>query len=124
MVQEMDRGLGHSGDTLEQYGLANNTLIMFFSDNVAVQLGSNGELRGFKGTNWKGGTVFPVSPPGLERLRPATSGQRRPQIAILRDRHRLAEFSCVPTFRLLCCIFQTCPGPLDENRINIFRTLR
>ena len=39
--------------TLERLRLSQNTLLFFFSDNGANQHGSNGPLRGLKGSVWK-----------------------------------------------------------------------
>ncbi|NQW19046.1 MAG: sulfatase [Chloroflexi bacterium] len=49
-------------DELKQLGLDENTLIIFTSDNgsrLAGQGGSNGALRGQKGTTWEGGQRVP-----------------------------------------------------------------
>jgi arylsulfatase A-like enzyme len=40
---------------LERHGLEEDTLVVFFSDNGATANGSNGELRGTKGTVFEGG---------------------------------------------------------------------
>ena len=59
MVQEMDQGVGEVVETVERLGLAENTLILFFSDNGANKNGHNGPLRGAKGSNWEGGHRVP-----------------------------------------------------------------
>lgn len=59
MVQEMDRGIGEVVQALEDAGVAENTLLLFFSDNGANARGNNGELRGTKGSNWEGGHRVP-----------------------------------------------------------------
>ncbi len=59
MVVEMDKGVGKVVATLNRLGLAENTLVLFFSDNGANNRGSNGPLRGFKGSNWEGGHRVP-----------------------------------------------------------------
>lgn len=59
MVQEMDKGVGEVVDTIERLGLAENTLILFFSDNGANNNGDNGPLRGAKGSDWEGGHRVP-----------------------------------------------------------------
>ena len=48
-------------DELRQLGLDRNTLVVFTSDNGArgTHGGSNGELRGRKGTTWEGGQRVP-----------------------------------------------------------------
>jgi len=60
MMEEMDKGVGQVVDALERLGLANNTLVFFFSDNGATPNGSNGPLRGFKGSDWEGGHRVPA----------------------------------------------------------------
>ena len=59
MVQEMDEGVGEVLDALEAHGIADRTLVWFFSDNGAAQWGSNGPLRGLKATDWEGGHRVP-----------------------------------------------------------------
>ena len=59
MVQEMDAGIGEVLDALEGYGIADRTLVWFFSDNGAAQWGSNCPLRGLKATDWEGGHRVP-----------------------------------------------------------------
>ena len=60
MMEEMDKGVGQVVATVNRLGLAENTLIFFFSDNGANPRGSNGPLRGYKGSNWEGGHRVPA----------------------------------------------------------------
>ena len=60
MMEEMDKGVGQVVATVERLGLTEKTLIFFFSDNGANQRGSNGPLRGYKGSNWEGGHRVPA----------------------------------------------------------------
>lgn len=60
MTEEMDRGVGVLLATLARLGLSDQTLVFFFSDNGAVAPGSNGILRGGKGTLWEGGHRVPA----------------------------------------------------------------
>ncbi|MDE0106786.1 MAG: sulfatase-like hydrolase/transferase [Bryobacterales bacterium] len=60
MVAEMDRGVGAILDTLSRLGIAERTLVLFFSDNGATPDGSNGVLRGHKGSVWEGGHRVPA----------------------------------------------------------------
>ena len=60
MVEEMDAGVGAVLNTLNRLGLDENTMVLFFSDNGATQYGSNGSLRGFKGSLWEGGIRVPA----------------------------------------------------------------
>jgi len=67
MVQSMDEAVGRLLGTLDELGLADNTIIVFFSDNGGVhfhQIGdapvtSNAPLRGGKATIYEGGTREP-----------------------------------------------------------------
>ena len=60
MVVEMDRGIGEILAALRRHGLDRNTFIFFCSDNGATRLGSNGSLRGHKGSVWEGGHRVPA----------------------------------------------------------------
>ncbi len=60
MVEVMDENIGRVMDLLEQLQLDENTLVFFCSDNGATKAGSNGELRGFKGSLWEGGHRVPA----------------------------------------------------------------
>lgn len=60
MVEEMDKGIGEIVARLRQHELDTNTLVFFFSDNGATRRGSNGPLRGFKGSLWEGGHREPA----------------------------------------------------------------
>ena len=64
MVQSLDEGVGRIMDTLDDLGLSDNTIIIFFSDNGGVHfkdvgglpVTSNAPLRGGKATIYEGGT--------------------------------------------------------------------
>jgi arylsulfatase A len=72
MMTEMDNGIGELLHTLQRLELERETLVFFFSDNGANRHGSNGPLRGFKGSVWEGGHRVPsiVRWPG--RIKPAS----------------------------------------------------
>ena len=59
VVREMDAGVGEVLDALKAHGIADRTLVWFFSDNGGAQWGSNGPLRGLKATDWEGGYRVP-----------------------------------------------------------------
>ena len=77
MIQRVDLGIGRILQTLEERGLADNTIVMFMSDN-GPQLDGEGEestvrynagLRGAKQTVWEGGIRVPFImrwPDGIE----------------------------------------------------------
>ncbi len=61
MLEEMDKGIGQILDTVRSEGIADNTLIFFFSDNGAIGAGgSNKPFRGNKFSNYEGGHRVPA----------------------------------------------------------------
>ena len=62
MVTALDDAVGDILDALEEKGIADNTLVLFFSDNGgAVKFGGNNKpLRGAKHTVWEGGVRVPA----------------------------------------------------------------
>ncbi|WP_020526097.1 sulfatase family protein [Flexithrix dorotheae] len=64
VIQEIDNGVGKILSTLKEEGLAENTLVVFTSDNGPWRSfkdhgGSSGLLRAGKGTTWEGGMRVP-----------------------------------------------------------------
>lgn len=57
MVEELDRSVGKVLQCVKECGIAENTLVVFFSDNgpVSAYGGSSGSWRGEKGSIWEGG---------------------------------------------------------------------
>ncbi|NQT92772.1 MAG: sulfatase, partial [Lentisphaerae bacterium] len=65
MIEAMDDAVGLVLDTLDQHGLAENTIVCFTSDNGGVSSGdayssSMLPLRGGKGRQWEGGIREPL----------------------------------------------------------------
>jgi len=60
VVQELDWSTGEILKTLEQTGVAKDTLVIFSSDNGPWYLGSPGRLRGRKGSTYEGGVREPL----------------------------------------------------------------
>ncbi len=61
MIEAMDDGVGMIINTLQELHLTDNTLVIFCSDNGAVdKVGSNGTLRGAKGSLFEGGHRVPA----------------------------------------------------------------
>jgi len=60
-VEEIDASTGAILDALDELGLADDTIVIFTSDNGAAKPhgGSNAPLRGFKGGTWEGGMRVP-----------------------------------------------------------------
>jgi arylsulfatase A len=54
-VEEVDWSVGRVLDTIREAGIADRTLVLFTSDNGGTPRGSNGPLRGHKGSVWEGG---------------------------------------------------------------------
>lgn len=64
-VEELDWSVGRILDTLRSAGIAENTLVIFSSDNgpwtsVVGEATSAGPLRGSKGSTWEGGVRVPT----------------------------------------------------------------
>lgn len=60
MIEVMDEGIGNIIETLKETGQYENTLIVFVSDNGANSYGNNGNLRGYKGGVYEGGSRVPA----------------------------------------------------------------
>jgi len=60
MIEAMDKTIGQIMDKLKGLGLEENTFIFFCSDNGANRVGSNGKLKGYKGSLWEGGHRVPA----------------------------------------------------------------
>lgn len=58
-ISATDAQVGKILDLLDEYGIAENTLIVFFSDQGAGGAGDNSPLRGGKGNMWEGGVRVP-----------------------------------------------------------------
>ena len=82
MVEEMDKGVGAILTALTDEGILHNTIVIFCSDNGATTLGSNGLLRGYKGTNFEGGHRVPCVVQWTNRLE---SGKQSAQLLASMD---------------------------------------
>lgn len=82
MVTALDEGVGQLVNVLEELGLAENTLVLFISDNGPLPFGSAGELRGWKKSVLEGGHRVPAIAwwPGQ-----IPAGSRTDQLAITLD---------------------------------------
>lgn len=59
MVERMDEGIGNILKTLSDQKLADNTLVIFMSDNGANKMGRNLPFSGYKGNLFEGGIRVP-----------------------------------------------------------------
>lgn len=71
MTEDMDTGIGRVLDAIDNLGIADNTYVIFASDNGPIGTGRATEtlpLYEFKGTNYEGGIRVPliVAGPGIE----------------------------------------------------------
>lgn len=61
MTAELDKGLGEVLDTVEDCGIAEDTLVFYFSDNGGVhEVASNAPFRGGKADLWEGAHRVPA----------------------------------------------------------------
>ncbi len=76
MIEVMDEGVGKILATVEAEGIAENTLIIFCSDNGAIpEYGENGLLNGHKTTLWEGGHRVPGMVYWKGEIEPGVSDQ-------------------------------------------------
>ena len=54
-ITAMDAAIGEVLDLLDEYDLADNTIVIFFSDNGGASISDNAPLRGHKGRVFEGG---------------------------------------------------------------------
>ena len=82
MLERADQGIGRILDTLDRLKLAQNTLVIFTSDNGGEWLSRNAPLFHRKGTLWEGGIRVPLLLRWPGRL---AAGTISPQVGITMD---------------------------------------
>ncbi len=60
MVEVLDVAIGNILRAIDDEGIRDNTLVLFFSDNGASTVGDNADFRGQKGRVYEGGTRMPA----------------------------------------------------------------
>lgn len=116
-VQELDFHVGRILDRLDALGLGQDTLVLFLSDNGAgtggdpYQNGSNGVLRGSKGTSLEGGIRVPAIVRWTGEI---ASGQDEVVAAAVTD--------LLPTFASLAGV--TLPAGIIRDGVDISSLLR
>jgi arylsulfatase A-like enzyme len=74
MIESTDEGVGRILDKLDELGLADNTIVFFFSDNGGVKgITSNQPLRGGKGMLYEGGIREPMIVCWPDIVKPGTT---------------------------------------------------
>jgi arylsulfatase A-like enzyme len=72
MVENIDWNVGRVLRTLEELGLAENTIVVYFSDNGPNGNRWNGGMRGIKGSVYDGGTRSPLHIRWPAKIKPGT----------------------------------------------------
>ena len=80
-ISALDDAIGRVRSLLEKYGIANNTLVIFSSDNGPQkgEPGSTGGLSGRKGTIWEGG----IRVPGIIEWPAVICGNRKSSVPVV-----------------------------------------
>ena len=73
MMKAMDDGLGEILAKVNSLGLAEKTLVIFFSDNGGTRYGSSAPLRGGKAGVWEGGHRVPAIAWWPGKIKPGTT---------------------------------------------------
>jgi len=60
MVDSLDQAIGKILEALDEKGIADNTFVLFFSDNGAIRYGDNSPWRSGKGSVYEGGVRVPA----------------------------------------------------------------
>jgi len=60
MIEQMDRDIGRILESLEKFGVASKTLVLFTSDNGGTRSGRNAPFSNIKGSTFEGGIRVPA----------------------------------------------------------------
>lgn len=104
MISNIDWNIGRMLDALDRHGVADDTFVVFLTDNGPQQARFNGGLRGLKGTVYEGGVRVPCLLRG--------PGVGRPNARLL-ARETLAHVDVAPTLLELCGVASPADARFD-----------
>ena len=102
MVDSMDQAIGRILKALDAKGIADNTFVLFFSDNGGTSYGDNRPWRGGKGAVYEGG----VRVPAVARWPAGISGGRSIDAM-------MGYIDVYPTVKRVAGVTETDSNPLD-----------
>ena len=102
MVDSMDQAIGKILEAVDTRGIAENTFVLFFSDNGGISYGDNRPWRGGKGTVYEGG----VRVPAVLRWPAGVAGGRSVDAM-------MGYIDVYPTIKRVAGITDPDPNPLD-----------
>ncbi|HAA70896.1 MAG TPA: hypothetical protein DCE55_17290, partial [Planctomycetaceae bacterium] len=102
MMKNLDENFGRLTKTLEETGLARNSVVIFMSDNGPTSGRFNSNLRGAKGSVYEGGIRVPFLVRWPQRIAP---GSRVDRLA--------AHIDLLPTLASVAGARLSRPGRLD-----------
>ena len=102
MVENIDENVGRVLSKTEELGIAENTIVLFFSDNGPAVWRWNGGMRGKKGSTDEGGIRSPLIVKWPNRVRPGKTIERLAAVTDL-----------LPTLSEMCGIDHLPPKDLD-----------
>jgi len=102
MVDSLDQAIGKILTAIDARGIADDTLVLFFSDNGPIGIAENGPWRGQKGTVYEGG----IRVPAVMRWPARVSGDRSVD-------DLMGYIDVYPTLKRIFGITSPDPNPLD-----------
>jgi arylsulfatase B len=112
MVDSMDQAIGRILDAVDAKGIAENTFVLFFSDNGGTSYGDNKPWRGGKGSVYEGG----VRVPAVVRWPAGVSGGGRSVDAMM------GYIDVYPTVKRITGVTGPDPSPLDgQDMLDVIR---
>lgn len=121
-IEEIDWSVGQINDAIEKLGLAENTLVIFTSDNGPAHHGA-GPLRGVKGSTHEGGVRVPTVMKWPEKIPAGTTcSQIAGTIDVLPTIARLTNTTLDPSrpidgANISSLLFDPEPGPVRETQL-------